>query len=411
MRGVARQYSIQAIIGRGRPDAARWPLIPSPWEGTKGRGLLGVLALAFTSLTHADIKPIPLSPTAVAAGAVITHDKGIEFVTIGSPNNAAWPGNGVSGDRAIGRGSVGYEYKIGRFEVTTSQWVDFFNAAYDRPSTDWLPHLSPPGHWGAVSTTATTPTGRRWAVPAGNEMIPVGNISWRMAAMYCNWLHNDQSSDRSAFLNGAYDVSTFTYTPAGRFRDQLTHNPDAKFWVPTWDEWLKAAHYDPNKPGAAEGGTGASQWWQYSTTSETAPVPGSPGTLNGGMSAQTNVGTTAANPFGISLGAYAMVQSPWGLLDTSGATAEWTQEVFYAVPADPRPSDRIYDGSWWVDGDLLTDTPGGRGGEFPSYFGFDVGFRLAAAAPAPGASLFTLTVPCWCLRRTRSGRSHTRAHV
>ncbi len=77
-------------------------LIPSLWEGTKGRGLLGVLALAFTSPTLADIKPIPLSPTAVAAGAVITHDKGIEFVTIGSPGNAAWPGNGVNGDRARG---------------------------------------------------------------------------------------------------------------------------------------------------------------------------------------------------------------------------------------------------------------------------------------------------------------------
>ncbi len=112
--------------------------------------LLACLLLA--SPTLADIKPIPLSPTAVAAGAQITYDKGIEFVTIGSP---------------------------------------------------------------------------------GNEMIPVGNISWRMAAMYANWLNNDQSSDRSAFLNGAYDVSTFTYTPAGRFRDQLTHNPDAKYWIPT----------------------------------------------------------------------------------------------------------------------------------------------------------------------------------
>jgi hypothetical protein len=33
-----------------------------------------------------------------------------------------------------------------------------------------------------------------------------------MAAMYCNWLHNNQSTDRQAFLNGAYDVSTFGYS-------------------------------------------------------------------------------------------------------------------------------------------------------------------------------------------------------
>ncbi len=103
-----------------------------PCHGPAAAGPCGflLLLLTLTSPSRAAIKPIPLSPTAVASGAQITFDKGIEFVTIGSPGNAAWPGNGTIGDRAIGRGSVGYEYKIGRFEVTTNQWVDFFNAAY-----------------------------------------------------------------------------------------------------------------------------------------------------------------------------------------------------------------------------------------------------------------------------------------
>ncbi|MFN0010303.1 MAG: SUMF1/EgtB/PvdO family nonheme iron enzyme [Phycisphaerales bacterium] len=374
---------------------------PSLWEGTKGWVFLLCSLIASPAL--ADFKPIPLSSTAVASGAQVTFDKGIEFVTIGSAGNAPWPGNGTSGDRAVGRGSVAYEYKIGRFEVTTSQWVSFFNAAYDRPSTDWLPHLSPPGHWGAVPITPNTATGRRWAVPTGNEMIPVGNISWRMAAMYANWLHNDQSSDRNAFLNGAYDVSTFTFTPAGRFRDQLTHNPGAKFWVPTWDEWLKAAHFDPNKAGAAEGGTGVSQWWNYSTTSEIAPIPGAPGTLNNGFVAQANFAFSSPNPFAISLGAYPTVQSPWGLLDTSGATGEWTEEaLFSGIPGEAFPVDRVYDGSWWVDGSALSDTPRGRSSAFPSYSAFDLGFRLAAAV-VPGPSCIPI-VALGMLAATRRRR-------
>lgn len=38
-------------------------------------------------------------------------------------------GDGSLDDRAIGRGSVNYEYRIGRFEVTSGQWSEFLNAA------------------------------------------------------------------------------------------------------------------------------------------------------------------------------------------------------------------------------------------------------------------------------------------
>ncbi|MGQ0629318.1 MAG: hypothetical protein ACT4PL_14610 [Phycisphaerales bacterium] len=54
---------------------------------------------------------------------------------------------------------------------------------HDRPSNDRLPHLLPPGIWGAAGTTPTVPGGIRWTVPAGRENRLVGNISWRMAAM------------------------------------------------------------------------------------------------------------------------------------------------------------------------------------------------------------------------------------
>ena len=140
---------------------------------------------------------------AFAAPALAQTDpSGIDFVTVGNPGNAPWPGNGTVGDRAVGRGGVDYSYQIGKYEITTAQWVDFFNAAFDRPPSDWLPNLIPPTTWGAVPTTPNTPGGERWAVPAGNTMLPVGNISWRMAAMYCNWLCNNKGTQRSDFMNG-----------------------------------------------------------------------------------------------------------------------------------------------------------------------------------------------------------------
>ncbi|MBY0260999.1 MAG: formylglycine-generating enzyme family protein, partial [Phycisphaerales bacterium] len=230
--------------------------------------VLGLLVLSAAAVAQTNI---PLSPTAQAAGARLTTDQGIQFVTIGSPGNAPWAGNGVTGDRAVGRGSVPYEYRIGRTEVTTAQWAEFFSAALDRPASDTLPHVSAPGFWGAAPATPLNPGGRRFAPVPGRELSPAGNIGWRTAAMYCNWLHNDKRTDRDAFLSGAYDVSTFGDDLNG-FTDQRTRSPGARFFIPTWDEWLKAAHFDPNKAGPGQGG-----WWQYSLTSDTQPTYGPPG--------------------------------------------------------------------------------------------------------------------------------------
>jgi len=249
----------------------------------------------------------------LSAHAQVDPATGIDFVTVGAVGNAAYPGDGTPGDRSAGRGGVNFEYRIGRYEVTTSQWTEFFNAAFDRPANDLIPHLLRPVTLGAVPTTPTTPGARLWSVPAGNEMRPVGNISWRMAAIYCNWLHNGKSTNREAFLSGAYDVSTFGASgPLGDiFTDQFERSPGAQYFIPTWDEWLKAAHYDPNK---ANGDGTIGGWWQCSNGSDTPYVYGPPGVLVDGQGATANAGWSVQypglDPLRVNLGAYPARKAP-----------------------------------------------------------------------------------------------------
>ena len=96
----------------------------------------------------------------------------------------------------------------------------------------------------------------------------MNGITWRTAAKFSNWLHNDKASSIAALQDGAYDTSTFTTNPNQTFNDQLTHHPVAKFWIPTLDEWIKAAHYDPNRYGPGEGG-----YWEYKTAAMSLPSP------------------------------------------------------------------------------------------------------------------------------------------
>jgi len=335
-----------------------------------------------------------LSPLAAAQ----PDPSGIEFVTVGAPGNAPWTGGGFNNNR----GHVDYEYRIGKYEVTTSQWADFMNAAFDRPSDDRIPHVFAPFIWGAVGTTPNNPGGSRWTVPTGNEMLPTGGIDWRTAAIYTNWLHNGQSSDRSAFLSGAYDVSTFGIT-GSFFTDQLTRSPGARYWIPSLDEWMKASHFAPDRFGPGQGG-----WWTYSNSSDARPIYGPPGVLVNGELSTANAGWDelvypGLSPYRVPLGAYSGVNSPWGLVDVAGATSEWTEGVFQ-LSDEALPRARVFEGTAWASftaGGAADLVRNGGGGEFPNFPGFDVGFRVATAVPAPGTAWGCIAIVLFTSKRTR----------
>ncbi|MCC6320719.1 MAG: SUMF1/EgtB/PvdO family nonheme iron enzyme [Phycisphaerales bacterium] len=306
---------------------------------------------------------------------------GIDFVRIGAVGNAPYQ---ASNPNAFvhNRGGIAYEYSIGRFEVTTAEWVPFFNAAFRLPADQRIPHIVAPSFWGAAGSPGN------WTVPAGNERRPVGDISWRMAAIFCNWNHNGRGATREAFMSGAYDVESFGFesgVPNLRFTDQQAHSPGARYWIPTFDELFKASHFDPNGNGP-----GQARWWEYNNASDTAPVYGTPGVLVNGVLAQANAGWDSGDypgrsPFTVPLGSYG-VQSPWGLLDTAGGTTEWTETV---TTSSSGTRSRVFDGSFWshdAGQAVLLDGLRGRGEEFPHVPTFEFGVRLASSVPAPGTS-------------------------
>ncbi len=313
----------------------------------------------------------------------LAQDYGFDWVTIGDPGNPAY--DDPWGGSIDGRGSVGYEYRIGRYEVTTGQWMEFVNTFSTQ--SDEFTHFADPIFWGAEPDPTYDGPGRRWRLRSGvttPEMLPVGGITWREAAMFCNWLHNGQSYDLSAIEDGAYDTSTFTKNSDGTFNDQRTHHPDARFWIPTLDEWVKAAHYDPDRYGEGEAG-----WWEYSITSDEQPIYAPPG------EGQANAGFQLSDwaEWDIPLGAYPGVLSPWGLLDAAGGTMEWTEEVFF----DDHPNNRALEGSYAGSEAPIAeidDRASRLGSTLPPWSaGHYEGLRIVGLVPGPATSFtFAMTI-------------------
>jgi formylglycine-generating enzyme required for sulfatase activity len=337
------------------------------------------------------------------AHAQVDPASGIDFVTIGALGNEPIRSRVSPLD---GRGSVNYQYAIGRMEITTTQWVEYLNAVFDRPANDMVDFRSRPRTSGVVSTTPinrANPDAFRWNVRQGGDLIPVGGIAWRAAAMYCNWLHNDKQMTRESFYSGAYDIFNTT--------NSIARLPGARYFIPTHDEWLKAAHYDPQRQNA-DGSVGG--WWNYSNGSDQAFVGGPPGALVGGQLATANTGWRVGDygdgngddllPWTIPLGSYPTVTSPWGLLDVAGGMSEWTET---AVTAGGNTG-VAFDGSQhslFADSGDIVDRLNGFGslqsldGVAGSYQG--LGLRLGMAIPSPSVAWLVGFAGAFGLRRRR----------
>lgn len=154
--------------------------------------------------------------------------------------------------------------------------------------------------------------GSGYEMPQEAARWPI-QVGFEYAARYCNWLHNGKVNEAWAFENGAYDTSTFRRDENGVYQGQEAHNPGAKFWIPTVDEWVKATYYDPNRYGDGQGG-----YWMYPNMSDERPISG----------VTTNAGEFGDITMPGDVGQFPNALSPWGLLDTSGGRNEMTESLF-----------------------------------------------------------------------------------
>ena len=305
----------------------------------------------------------------------------LDFVTIGAAGNRAANESEAPGLEGYPIGAVPYEYRLTRTEVTVTQWLSFARA-YDPFRTG---DVEDPG---LVGRFLRHNSSGYYAIP-GTEQFPA-DMSWRYAAVFCNWLHNGQVSSADAFSRGAYDTSTFTQNADGSLNDQVSRSPGARFWIPSWDELTKGAYYDPNRYG-----NGADGFWTMPDGRNTPLISGFP--ADGG---ETNAGIAFLH--GMDVGQYPQINSPWGLLDVSGGAREWTETV--DTPASIRT--RIVKGSvaGGTDAYIALDRIDVRlvSGPNDSF----IGLRLAAAVPGPGVPSGVLLGVLWiCGKRRRTRRA------
>ncbi len=290
---------------------------------------------------------ISLAVTASAAHAAI------EFVTVGNAGNSA---------DSTGYGSVNYNYSIGKYEVTAGQYTSFLNAV---AATDAY------GLYNSAMANMTLGSGITRFGSAGSYTYnvdsafvdrPVNFVSWGDAARYCNWLHNGQgigsTEDGAYYLNGATGLGPLM---------SVTRKADAIYWIPSENEWYKAAYHKN------DGITG--NYFDFPTSSDTAP-----GTdladVTGNNANYRGASYPIDSPYYTTeVGEFENSDSPYGTFDQGGNVWEWNEAVS-GMARDLRG------GNWYHESYALNANY--RTNYDPLTEASNVGFRLAGrVVPEP----------------------------
>jgi formylglycine-generating enzyme required for sulfatase activity len=282
----------------------------------------------------------------------------IDWVGIGNPGNAADapPGNCFAADC----GSVPDVYSIGKYEITNEQYAEFLNAkAASDPLALYHTSMGSDATFGGITRSGSDGS-YSYAAKVGFEDKPVVYVSYYDALRFANWLHNGQGS-------GDTEAGAYTITADGIADNTITRDAGATVFLPSENEWYKAAYYDPGLPGYRD-------------------YPAGTDDVIGCVAAAADTGDSAncGSVVGAltEVGAYALSESPYGTFDQGGNVWEWNEETAGSGRG-------LRGGSWnFPAGFLAASAPD----QIDPKMGYShVGFRVATVVPEPANVFLALT--------------------
>lgn len=269
-----------------------------------------------------------------------------------------------------GYGIVNYDYRMGTYEITNDQWNKFITSlgmpltgnptdAYDRSS--FYIDLN----------------------------VPTNGVSWYEAAQFVNWLNTStghQAAYKFTGMQGTSDYTLATWSASeAAGGTNLYRHKDAFYFLPTEDEWVKAAYWN------------GTMLQTYSNALSADLLPGLPGYPDKPDFTKWNYAPTpGSEPWDVGSG----VEELNGTFDMMGNIWEWMESP-YNDPGYGTTSNRGWRGGSFTSGSLFISSSYRSANAVPqSENDFDfTGFRVASI-PEP-ATLLLLALGVIIVRRKR----------
>lgn len=256
----------------------------------------------------------------------------IDFVDITSATNPT-----------IYYGFVDYDYRMGKFEITNDQWNKFVNI------------------YGIPTGTGGGPLNAYDEDPywTGDD-VPTNNASWYEAAQFVNWLNTSTNHQAAYKFTGTKGTSNYTFavwesSDAGYDASNPFRNSNAYYFLPTDNEWIKAAYWN------------GTILQTYATTGDSVPVAG----------VNTNYDDAVGLPWTFDSGSEELNET----FNMMGNVWEFTESPYYSGDYMAYTDRSVHGGSYSEVAIYLRSSD--RINVNPDYEACFIGFRIASVIPEP----------------------------
>ena len=213
---------------------------------------------------------------------------------------------------------------------------------------------------------------------------PATSINWYQAAAFTNWLNTTTGHQPAYRLNAGLTALTL-WSSAEAWQaggENLYRHKDAYYFLPSEDEWYKAAYHQNNGVTA--------DYWDYATASNRAPTA----SIGGDGTAIYGYATPSPMSVHISGGA-----SAYDTIGQDGNVAEWLESAYDGSNSTGTEGRVIRGGDWSTSSINLRSST--RSNFSPSYSKNNVGFRVASVPEPSAMALLVLGMLALVGRRNR----------
>jgi formylglycine-generating enzyme required for sulfatase activity len=246
-----------------------------------------------------------------------------------------------------GYGIVNNNYRMGKYEVTNAQW-DKFKA-----------NIAPMQVTGSPSNAYDSDP----YFPGTN--VPTNCTSWYEAAQFVNWLNTSNGKSAAYKFTGTlgtgdYTLDVWSASDAGYNAANPYRNSNAFYFLPTEDEWVKAAYWN------------GSSLQTYANASAGDLVSGSPDPTKWNF-----FPSAGYEPWNATGG----VQELNGTHNMMGNVWEWMESPYYTGDYLSGTNRGLRGGSYYDSDSSLSSS--NRSYSYPGLEIFGIGFRVASIVPEP----------------------------
>ena len=318
----------------------------------------------------------------VTAGACALASSATAMIEI----DTSYVGDIGNANDSTGYGGVSYDYHVGTYEVTNSQYVSFLNAKGSTNAHGVFNGNMESQSYGGIQQDGTGVGGDlfTYSVKSGMGNKAVNYVSFWDAARFTNWLTNGQGSGDTE--SGMYNLGGVTHPTNGSVTRQLDFSAGQNgVAVASEDEWYKAAYYQPVGAGGD-----TDSYWLYPTASNATPSNDLVGIDPGNNANCYQAGYTVGAPTYLTdVGEFENSASYYGTFDQGGNVREWNDAI---VSSGSRG---LRGGAFNNDDPSLQSSNRSNGN--PSVEFFAIGFRVSSLAPIPEPSTYAAIFGCLAL--------------